>query len=787
MSCRVLLALLTMHVCLCLATGASAATIDLVAYSFDPLVAEPKIPSELQAHPSSPGELTLGIVQFEGPVTSQMREALVETGVEIIDYLPEYAYLVRGRAPLAPTLDPVDQVRWVGAYHPAFRLSPMIGGAAYRSPDRIDDESYHLRVQTVGDPESVADAADALGGDMLDIVFDGHQHRLILDLPKGEERSLAHHPDVVWIEEIPEYRVWNNTTRWVVQSNVSGATPIWNQGIHGEGQIVAIMDSGLDYGSCWFRDHGNPPPGPNHRKIIDYSTWGGNPYDGCSTGHGTHVSGTLAGDQSYINSGNYNYNGMAYGAKIVLQDIGADDWISCLLGLVSVPSSLYAPFNDAFGNGARAHSNSWGSTSNSYDSMARDVDNFMWGHPDFLIFFAAGNSGPGGSTVGSPGTAKNCVTVGATRQATQQNTVASYSSRGPASDGRLKPTVMAPGGESPTYINSANNTTNQSQTCNVQGSPFQGTSMATPAVAGLALLVRQYFKEGWYPLGEGGTGDLIVSSAALVKAALVNGATDMGGADIPNNNEGWGRMLLDDVLYFDGDDRELRIETDGSLTTGQSVEYDYTVETGEPLEIVLVWTDYPAATGGGTKLVNDLDLLVTGPSGSYRGNVFSGGQSTTGGNHDRRNVEEVVRLNSPNAGNYTIRVTGYNVPQGGSQPFALVSTGAFANWPGNVTVEPPFMSRNGLALYPSRPNPFNPATEIRFASTRDDGASVEVGIYDLTGRRVRSLYSGTLTAGRHRLLWDGKDDAMSPVASGTYFVRLETGDTRLAEKITLLR
>ena len=131
-------------------------------------------------------------------------------------------------------------------------------------------------------------------------------------------------------------------TRWVVQSNVSGVTPIWAQGLHGENRIATLMDSGLDYASCWFRDHGNPPPGQNHRKVIDYRTWGGRAYDGCSTGHGTHVGGTLAGDQSYINPGNFNFNGMAYAAQLTVQDVGNDDFISCLLGLVSIPTSLIA-------------------------------------------------------------------------------------------------------------------------------------------------------------------------------------------------------------------------------------------------------------------------------------------------------------------------------------------------------------------------------------------------------------------------------------------------------------
>ncbi len=788
MRCR-LTCVTIFHALLLLSQALSAAVIDLEGYRFDPLVAEPELPDDLMASPAMPGDSTLGLVQFDGPVTLHRRAALEAAGLVIVGYVPEFTYLVYGPAPLAEAIRGLEGIRWVGPFHPAFRLSPSIGMTPYVDPERAGLPYYTLRVQTIDEAEAVARTVERLGGVIRSLTHDGRQYRLLIDLPKGREVDLAQHPAVLWIEELPDYRVWNNTTRWVVQSNLDGVTPIWARGIHGENRIVAIMDTGLDYASCWFRDTGNPPPGPNHRKIMDYRTWGGNAYDGCSIGHGTHVSGTLAGDQSFINSGNYDYNGMAYAAKIAFQDVGNDDFFSCLFGLLNVPSSLTSPFQDVYALGARAHSNSWGSMSNTYDGLARDVDDFMWTHPDFLVFFAAGNSGPGSGTVGSPGTAKNCVTVGATRQAPQQNTVASYSSRGPTyNDDRYKPTVTAPGGEDPTYITSAKNTTNQSPSCNTVSSPFQGTSMATPAVAGLGLLVQQYFLEGWYPNGEFGMGTPLPPSAALVKATLVNGATDMGGLDIPNNNEGWGRLLLDDVLYFAGDSRELRIETHDGLSTGESAVFSYAVEPGEPLEIVLVWTDYPAATGTGIKLVNDLDLVVVGPGGTYLGNVFSGGQSVTGGSPDRRNVEEVVRLSAPDPGDYTMTVSAYNVPQA-VEPFALVSTGAFEAWPPlDISVEQvPVAAAAGVSLFASRPNPFNPATAIRFRIDRGEPLPIQVAIFDPAGRHVRRLYSGPADPGSHRLAWNGRDDGGTPVASGTYFVRLVVGNVGLSEKITLLR
>ena len=80
---------------------------------------------------------------------------------------------------------------------------------------------------------------------------------------------------------------------------------------------------------------------------------------------------------------------------------------------------------------------------------------------------------------------------------------------------------------------------------------------------------------------------------------LVNSGQEMGAADQPNNNEGWGRVLLNDALYFQGETRELHVEDDNiGLATGEQVSFQYEVDSSaEPLEVTLVWTDYPGTPG----------------------------------------------------------------------------------------------------------------------------------------------------------------------------------------------
>ena len=97
--------------------------------------------------------------------------------------------------------------------------------------------------------------------------------------------------------------------------------------------------------------------------------------------------------------------------------------------------------------------------------------------------------------------------------------------------------------------------------------------------------------------------------------------------------------------------------------------------------MTLVWSDYPSTESASVNLVNNLDLTVTSGANTYRGNVFSGGWSTTGGTADNRNNVENVYVQSP-SGTYTVTVSGFNVPNG-PQKFALVVDG------GTVSAPPP--------------------------------------------------------------------------------------------------
>jgi subtilisin family serine protease len=246
---------------------------------------------------------------------------------------------------------------------------------------------------------------------------------------------------------------------------------------------------------------------PFRRKVIQYVAYADTIDE--IDGHGTHVSGSVAGKSL---GAFQEMDGMASDAKIAFFDIG-------LTGrdYLKIPE-LEVIFDSAYKAGARVHTNSWGNVGGIYGQLSMDVDKYLHQHEDFLILFAGGNEGESGlRSVIAPGNAKNCLTVGATQMRSvlqdqeikdATSGVAFFSSIGPTSDGRIKPDVVAPGdfiqsawSGPPSEVEkalslSAGDKWTVEGTCAVH--QMSGTSMATPVTAGTVLLVRQYFMDPKY-------------------------------------------------------------------------------------------------------------------------------------------------------------------------------------------------------------------------------------------------------------------------------------------------
>jgi len=701
--------------------------IALAGYTFDPLKAEPKIPPELRLV-ETPREPAYYILQFKKSLTREERVRVqARYGLRLTEYIAKFAYLEKVTPEQVERLRELDLFRWAGPYQPAFKLDPLIGKRTFVTEKRKAAPGLFLMVVLFRDAnlDVVTRQAKEAGVEILKVLERGRPGGSRLLRVRATDRrqlwSLARLDGIQWIEEQGDITVDNATATAVIQSNTANQTPIYNQGIRGEGQIIGLIDLTLDMNHCFFQDALNNTVRPAHRKVVGYRQDNPATFSAAATcllGHGTHTAGTVAGES--LNLGN---DGIAFNGRLTYSDLSD-------LTFAGGTRSFLEYLNAAKGDSARIHSNSWSDKSTTaYTVDSQDLDTFTWNNEDDLVVVSSGNNvdtnGDGVADAPSPTrppwTSKNGLAVAASAQTPNQANV-STGGQGPTGDGRRKPEIYAPGAG----INSAQAGT----ACGLQA--CSGSSMATPAIAGATALVRQYYTEGFYPTGTRQPHSSFVPSGALLKATLLNSTRDMNGNDAfgsaaplngyPSNLEGWGRLVLDDALFFAGDVRNLRVwdfrHADG-LLTGENRQYTINVDTNTlPLKITLVWMEPPpAAANFANPVVNDLNLTVTSPGGAqtFLGNVFAGGVSTTGGAADALNNVEMVLVNAPAPGAWTITVTGQGVNVGNpAQGYALVATGDFTEPPPPTGAQDTLVVRvnfNDIFFTPSLPNLQNTMTD----------------------------------------------------------------------------
>jgi hypothetical protein len=631
--------------------------IHLEAATFDPLRGPGPIAPELRLLATAPNERW--IVQFRAPLTREQRAQLeADFGLKLRHYVPNLAYLERVPADRLARLRQHALVRAAVPYQPAYKISPRIGKTPFRTEERRRVPGLWLRAILFEDADPQAAAASlrqlpgVSGVQAIDVRQIGAPARIEFRLAdRGGLPAVARLDAVRFIEEVAEQIEDNGNSAGTIQSGTPGTTPVWDRGIHGEGQIVGVVDSGnLDINHCSFRDPVNNTPSPTHRKVLEVR--GGTP-----TGHATFVAGIVAGDD-FNNAGTGLNRGNAWAARLVSGRSGE--------GIANALVSNRA-------QGATIHTNSWHDNTAgagnpaTYNQTAADVDAFTFNDEDHLVLGSMGNNG---EEQGPPGTAKNAVGVNAARRDPNEMQVGD-GNPGPTADGRRKPDVVTPG----CLITSSQNGT----VCTLNLSNACATSWATPAAAATSALIRQYYAEGWHPSGTARPQNAFTPTGALVKATLLNGTIDMTGvAGYPANNEGWGLARLENVLFFPGSPRRLRAwdvrHADG-LGTGEFHAYSVNVASNtEPLRVTLAWSDAAGTVGATVTAVNDLDLSVIAPDGTtFLGNVFAGGQSTAGGAADVTNNVEQVLVNAPAPGTWTIRV-GAPAVNVGTQGYAVVAT-----------------------------------------------------------------------------------------------------------------
>jgi hypothetical protein len=496
---------------------------------------------------------------------------------------------------------------------------------------------------------SLFDAGDKPGVDMLVRQLGGNVLRgmdeegtaLRVRLPSDRVTELAAAPEVIFLESYTPPDMLNDRARDVVSATpVTVPGFITPAGLGGAGQIVALADSGIDKGSLSdIHPDLMSTPGKMPKIVFINPFSGGNPAD--TIGHGTHMAATIAG--TGIASGG-KYKGVAPEASLFVQSILNRQ------GKIDPPADLVSLFRPAYEAGARVHVNGWGGKTNAYLSSPSQVDRFVQYYPDFLAVFGAGNSGPGAATLTPEANSKNALVVGASQnprpnyglESQNAGSLAAFSSRGPAGDGRIKPDLVVPGSA---IISAKSSLIEGNFTANPAYTRLQGTSMSAAIAGGASALVREYLQNNQ---------GIRKPSAALVKAILINGARPLDGQPY---DSGFGLMDLTGTLLALNEET-FAYGQDDAVGTGDSLTYTFKVtQTGTPFKATLTWTDPAASPGAARALVNDLDLRVVDPDGrEYLGNDFQARGVTDSAN----NVEQVV-VDDPVPGTYKVIVRGATV------------------------------------------------------------------------------------------------------------------------------
>lgn len=645
--------------------------------TIDTRTGEPALPAELKLAPTA-GQSQYYIVQFTGPLVHEWFRELNRNGIKTFGYLPNYAVLARLTPDQRQYLASLPIVHWVGLFQPAYKLESGL-------LDASGTRKVVIMVMPGADASPVTAQIAALAGTVNEVTTSSFGTSVTATLDGADIAAVARLQETFWVQEWSEPTVCNNTSQWVMQGGYQASSPpdtsmaarsVWRHGVRGQHVILSVTDTGLNTGHDMFRDPDMPitPPGiwPDHRKVVAFKL-----YEGANAGesqyHGSHVNGSVAGNDSVTGGSSY-YDGMAKDARIYFMDLTSSN------GNFVIPTDFTTVWDTVyFGRGLpdslrpiKQHSGSWrwGNNQGTYLIQDASTDAFCWAHKDFMNIFAAGNE-YSARTIGNPSIAKNVLTIGATGRGTASNTIADFSSRGPTQDNRIKPNVMAPGVD-----------IWSSQKSGSSGyEAMSGTSMATPTANGTVGLLRCYLQEGYYPTGAPVNGDRLsyVSSALLRSMAMASADPNVGSYAIPSYSIGWGRIDADSVLYFAGDTRKLILTDDTTgIATGEYKEQQFRVTSAIPLRVCLAWTDTAAAPSANPTLVNDLDLILRTPSFTfYKGNKYTGGQSEPNPvGRDSINVEECVRVNAPDTGVWSIRVSANNVATASRQSFAWTVTGA---------------------------------------------------------------------------------------------------------------
>ncbi len=568
----------------------------------------------------------LRIIQFSEIPSNDEKQRLLSAGIELMDYIPNRAFLAF--LPSNITYEKLESFK----VQSITKLLPTYKKGKYLTENYLPDyakQGSKIRINLVlfaqTNANSFLDTQNKIEVEVLDA--NANTNTLELWVERNQLDALLTNKYVKFAElGAAPPTLENSTGRTQHRSNTINTSYLGGEEYDGSGVVIMVQDDG------------NIGPHIDFEGRLDQSNIGG-----AGGNHGDHVTGIFMGAGNLDPLG----KGMAPGAFGIVYG-------SSNANYNTVPNHYLV-------DSLRITTKSYGDGCNGpYSTLTRDLDQQTIINPSLIHVFSAGNSGTGncgygagagwGTITGGHKIGKNVLAVASLLY---DDSRSSFSSRGPSSDGRIKPDISAKGQN--VYSTLGNNSYGNNS----------GTSMAAPGVTGILGQLYHAFKD----VNNGAE-----PNSGLMKGIILNSADDLGNPG-PDYSFGWGRINADNAFEIISNHQYL----DSTISSLSTNSHTINVPAGTSrLKIMLYWKDPQASAFASPALVNDLNLTVNDPSlNTYLPLVLDPTPNATTlnlpaspGVDNLNNMEQVV-INTPTAGNYQVSVSGFQVPQGPQEYYII--------------------------------------------------------------------------------------------------------------------
>jgi hypothetical protein len=560
-------------------------------------------------------------IQFKSLPNQAVKDQLVASGIQLIDYIPNNAYTATVSQDFSLTRFKSFPLRSVFPFTAEQKTIPEILSGNVPA-HAIKSAGYADVTAITYEKLSSSALTNALSAIDATILEDLSMFRsFTIRVAQNNLKQLVGLPFIQWVEFIaPPNQEENLPGRSLHRVNVlNGGT----RNLLGDGVNVGIWDAGE------ISPHLDFLPASRLNQIEFNSP----------QSHSTHCSGTILG-RGLIDP---RARGMAPNATLYSYNFNGNIQTEMA---AAIPLYNLIVSSHSYNDGGAVTCNLNG-TQIAYTAVSRATDLNLNNFPTHLHCHSSGNnqtscSGGWMTITGTGKSAKNNIVVGSL---TSLEALSSFSSCGPVADGRIKPEITSMGSN----VYSTYTPLNAYAT-------ISGTSMSTPGVAGSITLLVQRYKQ---------LNGNVVPPSSLIKNAMCNAAADLGNPG-PDYRFGFGRINdLGAVRILE--QNRYAVNT---ISTGNTFDVPITVPAGAArLKVMLNWNDPAATINANPALVNDLDLSVIDGATTTLPWILdknNPGNIATRAVDNYSNIEQVT-LNNPPAGAYTLRVNGTAIPSGPQQ------------------------------------------------------------------------------------------------------------------------